>query len=161
MGESSHAEGNSTTASNESSHAEGNSTIASGYYSHAEGYITKASASNSHAEGMSTTASGASSHAEGYKTLAQNNYEHASGVLNISTKASATFGDSDNTLFSVGNGSGSTVTHNAFEIKQNGDIYIANTNAEGEYYEKPMVRLQDYLSNQSGGIPDVIDCGTF
>ena len=37
--------------------------------------------------------------------------------------------------------------HNAFEIRQNGDIYIADTNdtSTTNYYEKPMIKLQDAL----------------
>ena len=133
----SHAEGQSTTASGDYSHAEGYGTTASGNDSHAEGYGTTASSYCSHAEGDSTVASGYSSHAEGRYTEAKNVSEHASGQYNVSNSASTTFGDSGNTLFSVGNGSADDARHNAFEIRQNGDIYIASGNSD--------IKLQDYI----------------
>ena len=65
IGNNSHAEGYSTTASEFCAHAEGDHTVASGDCSHAEGNSTKASGNNSHAEGDHTVASGDCSHAEG------------------------------------------------------------------------------------------------
>ena len=64
------------------------------------------------------------------------------------------FGLSGNTLFTVGNGYDFSSTHNphnAFEIRQNGDIYIPNTNdttdqSSTAYSTYPMVRLQTYLA---------------
>lgn len=136
-GNNAHAEGYSTTASGECSHAEGLGSVASSYCSHAEGFQTTASSVSNvsgidayygyqvrHAEGYSTLANNASTHTEGYLTIANNFGEHASGVYNNSTSASTTFGDSGNTLFSVGNGTPSSARHNAFEIRQNGDIYL-------------------------------------
>ena len=79
----SHAEGNSTTASNTASHAEGFNTEASGTTSHAEGMTTIASGSCSHTEGSETTASGECSHAEGYRTEARSAYQHVQGRCNI------------------------------------------------------------------------------
>lgn len=136
-GKYSHAEGNSTTASSDSSHAEGQNTIASGNTAHAEGNHTTAGGNAAHAEGIYTKANGYSSHAEGYFTIAQNQYEHACGALNISSKASETFGDSGNTLFSIGNSTNASSRHNAFEVRQNGDIYITCNGTD--------VRLQDYI----------------
>ena len=126
--------GLNTTASGNYSHAEGNGTVASGNYSHAEGVNTIASDNISHAEGSG-------SHAEGIKTTASNIAEHASGQYNISNKASDNFGDAGNTLFSVGNGKNAQNKHNAFEIRQNGDIYITDSLA-GEPY-----KLQDKISS--------------
>lgn len=40
------------------------------------------------------------------------------------------------------------VRHNAFEVLQSGDIYVADTFAEGKWYEKPMMHLQEVLPNQ-------------
>ena len=136
-GKYSHTEGNSTTASSDSSHAEGQNTIASGNTAHAEGNHTTAGGNAAHAEGTYTKANGYSSHAEGYFTIAQNQYEHACGALNISSKASETFGDSGNTLFSIGNSTNASSRHNAFEVRQNGDIYITCNGTD--------VRLQDYI----------------
>lgn len=88
-GERSHAEGSNTTASGNSSHAEGSNNAASNFYSHAEGNTTTASGTSSHAEGSNTTASGNSSHAEGYVTIAYGSYSHAEGY-NTETGGNAT-----------------------------------------------------------------------
>lgn len=138
---------------------EGNARYASGIFSHAEGHLTTASGDSSHAEGYLTTANGNYSHAEGYRTTAINNSEHASGRYNVSSMdiGGGFIGSSGNTLFSVGNGNSNTIRHNAFEIRQNGDIYIADTNdaSTSNYYEKPMIKLQDALA--SGGGSNVIE----
>lgn len=143
-GSCSHAEGSGTTASGLYSHAEGMATSASSSSSHAEGYLTQANGSRSHAEGQNAIANGSRSHAEGYVTQANNQSEHASGQYNVSSSASTTFGDSGNTLFSVGNGTASNARHNAFEIRQNGDIYLTKDGQD--------VKLQDQLGGGGGGI---------
>lgn len=125
-GSSSHAEGGYAKANGSTSHAEGNGAIANGNFSHAEGNYTKANGGFSHAEGGDTIAGGDFSHAEGHFTTAKNVAEHSSGQYNVSYSASTTFGDSGNTLFSVGNGTEDYLRHNAFEIRQNGDIYISS-----------------------------------
>jgi len=154
-GNNSHAEGSSTSAIGDYSHAEGHSTNAIGDYSHTEGYSTSATTRTTqpggilvfmgyhtrHAEGAYTEANNASTHTEGYYTKADNFGEHASGVFNNSVTASTTFGDSGNTLFSVGNGTADNARHNAFEIRQNGDIYITKDGAD--------VKLQDQLGGGS------------
>lgn len=124
--------------------AEGRWTAASGGYSHAEGFSSGALGDYSHAEGYQTFARGSYSHTEGYNTEAKNDYEHVSGQFNNSVSATTTFGDSGNTLFSVGNGD-AFHKHNTLDIRQNGDIYIADTSGSGEYYQKPMIKLQDAL----------------
>ena len=131
-------EGNGTKASGVQSHAEGGSTTASGNYSHAEGYNTKASGNFSHAEGVSTTAI--------------NLAEHASGRYNNSVSASTTFGDSGNTLFSVGNGTTDNNRHNAFEIRQNGDIYLTKDGQD--------VKLQDQLGGSSITVDTALNSGS-
>ena len=87
------------------------------------------------------------------RTKVNNESEFGSGKYNVSSTASTTFGDSGNTLFSVGNGTADNARHNAFEIRQNGDIYISNTNdtSTTNYYEKPMIKLQDALGGGGGG----------
>lgn len=142
-GSSSHAEGYSTTASGYYAHAEGYIANAKGYASHAEGLSTKSKGFGSHAEGRETEANGDYSHAEGYLTRTTNESEHSSGRYNNSVSASKTFGDSGNTLFSVGNGTDNNARHNAFEIRQNGDIYISKDGQD--------VKLQDQLG---GGTVD-------
>ena len=164
-GQSSHAEGDTTTASNDSSHAEGYRTTASGAYSHAEGYGTIASSYQSHAEGYSTTASGNFSHASGYETVAYNEYEAAFGVENDTKGAGYSFGHKDKTLFTIGNGNPNAIQnlgvspdgkhHNAFEVRTNGDVYIADTsflkegnpnyNSSFTYHSVPSICLQDKL----------------
>ncbi|MGE1125680.1 peptidase G2 autoproteolytic cleavage domain-containing protein [Bacillus wiedmannii] len=70
LGDFSHAEGQSTTASGTNSHSEGFFTTASGFASHAEGSLTIASGFASHAEGSLTIADGSLSHTEGFQTCA-------------------------------------------------------------------------------------------
>ena len=118
--------------------AEGQNTTASGNYSHAEGYSTKASGKFSHAEGNGATAI--------------NLAEHASGRYNNSVSASTTWGDSGNTLFSVGNGTADNARHNAFEIRQNGDIYLTLDGQD--------VKLQDKLGGSSITVDPTLDSGS-
>lgn len=80
---------------------------------------------------------GALSAGIGWGLSTNNSGEVAVGQFNKSVSASTLFGDSGNTLFSVGNGQYQNVEKNAFEIRQNGDIYITSglTN----------IKLQDHL----------------
>ena len=148
-GDYSHAEGYATTAQASYSHAEGYKSRAGGTSSHAEGYNSSAAGPYSHAEGRDTYASGYYAHAEGVSTKASNQSEHASGQYNVSNKENTNFGDSGNTLLSVGNGSSVTDVHNAFEIRQNGDIYYSDTKKiDGStvyYYNAPIKKLQDAM----------------
>ena len=73
----------------------------------------------------------------GRYVIANNKYEHSVGQYNNSVSSSTTFGDSGNTLFSVGNGTAENARHNAFEVRQNGDIYVNDGTND--------VKLQDYL----------------
>ena len=99
--------------------------------------------------------SGQTSVGAGYMVETRNVDEAAFGVYNLSNcEDSEVFDyDSGSTLFSVGNGhphntGGYIRRHNAFEIRQNGDIYYTDTNAETEYpYEQPMIKLQDVIKN--------------
>ena len=128
-GQQSHVEGQNSVASGAGSHCEGGASTASGKYSHAEGQHTIASGKFSHTEGWGNTndevqASGDASHAEGYKTIAQNTTEHAEGTCNESHKASTTYGNAGNTQHSIGISIDSANRKNAFEIMQNGDVYV-------------------------------------
>lgn len=161
----SHAEGRNTEANEDASHAEGHYTEANGIGSHAEGLYTEAEGGQSHAEGGYTISSAMFSHSEGYKTKAQGRASHAGGEYTITTnraeyalgrvnnshKASDDWGDSGNTLSSIGIGeinsndffetknfeellqldnnnelqaNESLVRKNAVEVMQNGDVYI-------------------------------------
>lgn len=82
------------------------------------------------------------SQALGLYVNVKNENEFGCGSFNNSVTASTTFGDSGNTLFSVGNGTASDARHNAFEIRQNGDIYITKDGQD--------VKLQDQLGG--GGL---------
>ena len=140
----SHAEGfNTKCAGGFNSHSEGENTEARGTNSHSEGGHTLAGGTyeeeNCHAEGYYTSAMTNYSHAEGYYTYTSNNSEHSQGRYNVSNKANTTWGDSGNTLFSVGNGTSTSARHNAFEIRQNGDIYFFDGTND--------VKLQDVISN--------------
>lgn len=132
-----HAEGFRTIASGIGSHSEGNGHAnryneASGDGSHAEGIMTVASGLGSHAEGyggVSTpnTASGDGTHAEGILTIAQNASEHAEGACNVSHSVNSTqqgFGNSGNTLHSIGISTNPNARANAIEVMQNADMYI-------------------------------------
>lgn len=139
-----HAEGEYTHATGRYSHAEGGVTYATSNAAHAEGYSTYANGLRSHAEGAESVADGNTSHAEGKDTRTKNFAEHASGAYNVSSSASTTFGDSGNTLFSVGNGTSDNARHNAFEIRQNGDIYLSSGGTD--------IKLQDHLGGGGGSI---------
>lgn len=89
---------------------------------HAEGAGNLAGAAASHAEGIRNEigVNAYASHAEGIKNTTQNRAEHASGQYNKSSKATDTFGDAGNTLFSVGCGTSDANRKNAFEVMQDG-----------------------------------------
>ena len=76
----------------------------------------------------------------GISNEAYNFGEFGLGLWNNSSSASTTYGNSGNTLFSVGNGT-SSARHNAFEIRQNGDIYISSGGTD--------ILLQDNLGGQT------------
>lgn len=144
--------GDYTTASGEASFSIGKDTTASGNYSFVGGLShSKAIGEASFAFGYEVFANANCSVSFGRYIKANNFYEFGCGVLNNSLRGSSNFGDSGNTLFSVGNGN--SKNHNAFEIRQNGDIYIADTNdtSTTNYYEKPMIKLQDALGGGGGG----------
>lgn len=89
--------------------------------------------------GDTQEANGAYSFSEGQHTVANNRSEHAFGEYNKSNKANDTFGDEGNTLFSIGNGTSESDRKNAFEVMQNGDIYI--------YVNGERVCLNDILAS--------------
>ena len=73
--------------------------------------------------------------------------EVATGQYNISnTVVGVSWGNSGNTLFSVGNGNHQGGEHNAFEVRQNGDIYITS----GGTSTSSMIKLQDALITAGG-----------
>ena len=68
------------------------------------------------------------------RTKVNNESEFGCGKYNVSNTGST---EADNTLFSVGNGTSDSARHNAFEIRQNGDIYLSLNGQD--------VKLQDQL----------------
>lgn len=125
---SSFAEGENTTANGGGAHAEGIDTTATGNATHAEGHGTSATKWGAHAEGYNAHANGFTSHVEGRDTVTNNVAEHAEGYANIShTKTRDGFGNSGNTLHSIGMGIyyNDTITRkNAVEVMQNADVYV-------------------------------------
>ena len=80
----------------------------------------------------------------GWGLKTENPSEVATGQFNIShTVGESTWGNSGNTLFSVGNGNYQGSEHNAFEVRQNGDIYISS----GGTTSSVMIKLQDILKS--------------
>ena len=133
--------GDYTTASGNGSFAIGKDTTASGEYSFVGGYnSSQAKGSNSFSFGDGTVTNGMASVAFGQTVTTNNHYEFSCGKFNKSVSATSSFGDSGNTLFSVGNGT--STYHNAFEVRQNGDIYITINGQD--------VKLQDILLQLSG-----------
>ena len=88
------------------------------------GRYNKANNYDNVAGGFGVTTNGNQASSFGQYTKTENEAEHSVGRYNVSNKANGTFGDSGNTLFSVGNGTAENARHNAFEIRQNGDIYL-------------------------------------
>lgn len=126
IGFASHVEGTGNIAPKAYATLEGLDTGATASFvngaNHAEGAGNLAGAAASHAEGIRNEIgdNAYASHAEGIKNTTQNRAEHASGQYNKSNKATDTFGDAGNTLFSVGCGTSDTDRKNAFEIMQDG-----------------------------------------
>lgn len=126
IGNASHVEGTGNIAPKASVHFEGLDEGAVASFvngaNHAEGAGNLAGAAASHAEGIRNEIghNAYASHAEGIKNTTQNRAEHASGQYNKSNKASDTFGDAGNTLFSVGCGTSDADRKNAFEVMQDG-----------------------------------------
>lgn len=126
IGDASHVEGTGNIAPKAYATLEGLDTGATASFvngaNHAEGAGNLAGAAASHAEGIRNEIgdNAYASHAEGIKNTTQNRAEHASGQYNKSNKASDTFGDAGNTLFSVGCGTSDTDRKNAFEVMQDG-----------------------------------------
>lgn len=100
----------------------------------------KASSAGSFAGGCYSEAKGTFSMAFGRYCIANNYGEVALGFHNKSNGSSASASQSSgNTLFSVGNGTETYGTeHNAFEIRQNGDIYCSDGTND--------VKLQDTIT---------------
>lgn len=128
IGHASHVEGTGNIAPKASATLEGLDAGATASFvngaNHAEGAGNLAGGAASHVEGIRNEIgdNAYASHAEGIKNTTQNRAEHASGQYNKSNKASDTFGDAGNTLFSVGCGTSDADRKNALEIMQDGSV---------------------------------------
>ena len=111
--------------------------LAAGVYNEAGNYGTalgnsnKALGDNSVATGVGTYARAASSRAGGRYSRAESEYSVAEGlhvVTDASTPAQVVFGRynraHNNSLFIIGNGTSDTQRSNAFELRQNGSVWV-------------------------------------
>ena len=146
LGDSSLAEGETTTSCGLASHAEGKSAKAVGNWSHAEGYIsvagwdachseghmtysygqgahaeganTKAISSACHSEGDGSISSGWTAHAQNYYTKASSDHQTALGKYNIEDNA-------DTYAIIVGNGTANNARSDALEVDWGGNVFLA------------------------------------
>ena len=155
-GEGAHAEGYTigiTKVEGLGAHAEGYVTSASqkrvkGSGAHAEGYATTegmdASGAGAHAEGINTHALNSGAHAEGSYTYANNYAEHAEGKYNYSHE--------NQTIHSIGIGESEQTRKNAFEVMQDGSIYVYGL---GNYDGSTLINastLQDICNSKANKI---------
>lgn len=139
--------GSYNVASGASSIAVNDYNVAGGQWSFAAGEGTNAYGSASATFGYSTKASGDRSFAIGEKVETKNEYEFGCGYCNVSNTNATVYPTSGKTLFSVGNGTGLNAKHNAFEIRQNGDIYFNDGTND--------VKLQDKFTEINNTIGDI------
>lgn len=130
------AAGKRNTAYPECSVALGQGCVAGGINAVATGFRTKCNSENGFTSGLGT------------KTTNKN--EVAVGSFNVS---------SSDTLFSIGNGADNSRRKNAFEVKQNGDVYIEGKGyagskelADKESVNSEMKRQSNRLSNLESAI---------
>lgn len=129
--------------------AGGEQSSASTFWAFSYGASVKANGSATAVFGQNNTASSSYSFLCGYRNNTKNDYEVASGEYNVSNTGST---NADKTLFSVGNGTADNARHNAFEIRQNGDIYLSSGGTD--------IKLQDYLGGSSITVDTALDSGS-
>jgi len=126
-GEAAVATGFGSSASGFSSFAIGEETVASGDNSFAGGYGSQATRSESVAIGMQAIANADKSVAIGNNVTANTFNEVVFGRYNTTATLNKTSWSASNPLFTVGNGSGTNNTNNAFQILKNGDASLDGT----------------------------------
>ena len=126
-GEAAVATGFGSSASGFSSFAIGEETVASGDNSVAGGYGSQATRSESVAIGMQANANADKSVAIGNNVTANTFNEVVFGRYNTTASLNKTNWSASNPLFTVGNGSGTNNTNNAFQILKNGDASLDGT----------------------------------
>lgn len=145
--------GHNSDANGMYSFCNGSNSNSNGSMSFAYGSNCNANQDNTFAFGNSQTTTKINQFIVGQYSKPKNEFEVNFGTYNNSVSASTEFGHSGNTLFAIGNGYDFSSTHNwhnALEIRQNGDIYIPNTNdtsvtGDKAYSLYPMIKLQDHL----------------
>lgn len=146
--------GHNSDANGNYSFCNGSNSNANGKMSFVYGDGCHGSYDNNFVVGNSITATKLYQFIAGNYLYPKNGLEVNFGTYNNSVSASTTFGHSGNTLFAIGNGYDFSSTHNwhnAFEVRQNGDIYVPNTDdtsvtGDKAYSLYPMVRLQDTIT---------------
>ena len=119
------AMGYSTSAGGDNSTAMGLGASAGGDNSTAMGRYTSARGNSSTAMGYSTSAGGLSSTAMGSNTTAKGYASTVIGVYNdTANAANATYFNSANRLFQIGNGTDNNARSNALTVLQNGNVGI-------------------------------------
>ena len=149
MAATAHAEGNNTLAMAYGAHSEGVGTVAYGRASHVEGVSTSTGdfeeingSEFGYDDNLNVRIAlpeiGIAAHAEGFNTRAIGNYSHASGRDTVADADSQTVVGSFNRLnsrpgskFVVGGGTSEYDRKNAFEVAEDGTLYIL---WEGNYY---------------------------
>lgn len=97
-------------------------------------------------------AKGVGSHVEGIGTVALNDAEHTQGKFNVSHKDTSVFGSADNTIHSIGIGTGDSSRANAVEVMQNGDVYITGIGSyDGSNYLNASTLQEVVNAGGSGG----------
>lgn len=115
-------------------------------------------ADKSHAEGYSCETGNMAdySHAEGFETETKNLGEHAEGFYNCSHLDSVIYNpevnpNAGNTLHSIGVGSYEFNRKNAFEVMQNGDIYVLGVGGyqgtDTKVQDNTIKTLQEYIAS--------------
>lgn len=117
--------------------------------SHAEGQSTTASGDFSHAEGFYTTASGDNSHSEGYETTANHRSQHVFGEYNILDTSNAQSSARGNYVEIVGKGTASNARSNARTLDWSGNEVLAGKLTVGANPTANMdVVTKQYMENK-------------
>lgn len=120
-----------------------NSTVGTG--ATIEGYDNTASGDYTHADGRDNTASGDYTHVSGRGNVAGYNYQSVAGSYND---------NKSNTVFEVGNGSGTNIRSNAFEVyKGNGGISTDNGTTVFRVTQDASGNMGYYVSSASNITP--------
>lgn len=115
------ADGANNTVSGEYGRANGVGNTSSGVASSTEGRDNQTAGQSGHTEGASNVNNAPAGHVEGYKNKAQNDSEHAEGRYNLSHTGST---EAQKTRHSIGVGTSESDRKNAFEVMENGDVYL-------------------------------------